>query len=170
MRFFLSHYRRAALICLAFLTLISVVMEAQAARIRAPLAAFESFDEALLHIVKTDADVTQTMRVRFAVSSQEQARGLMHVEHMADNEGMVFLMTKPRPVAFWMRDTLLPLDMIFVSPGGQISDIVTRTDTGSDAVTSRAHPISAVLEVKAGRAAAMGLAIGDHLRHAKVDF
>jgi uncharacterized membrane protein (UPF0127 family) len=170
MRFFAFLRRCAALLCLGFLGLGNPSFGAHAADIRAPLAAFETFDEAALKIWRTGAAPITSVRVRFAVSSDEQARGLMHVTQMADDEGMVFVMTKPRPVAFWMRNTRLPLDMIFIAPGGQIADIVTRMDTGSDAVTRIAQPMSAVLELKAGQAAALGLAVGDQLRHAKVDF
>ena len=168
MRFFAFHCRSVALICLGFLLLGGLGV--QAAEAPSPLAAFEDFDTARLHIFRAGDAPIASIRVRFAVAPEEQARGLMHVTHMADDEGMVFVMGKPRPVAFWMRHTLLPLDMIFIAPGGQISDIVTRTDTGSDAQTRIARPISAVLELKAGQAAARGLAVGDQIRHAKVDF
>lgn len=89
-----------------------------------------------------------------------QARGLMHVTHLAPDTGMLFVFDPPRKVGFWMRNTLIPLDIIFIDAEGRITSIVTRRDTNSDRLTTSRAPVAAVLEINAGRAAALGLATG----------
>lgn len=100
-------------------------------------------------------------QVTLADTPEKQARGLMFVEHLPPQNGMLFPMKPPRKARFWMRNTLIPLDMIFISPQGKIAQIVTRRDTQSDAPTESAAAVSAVLELNAGEAARLKIGIGD---------
>jgi uncharacterized membrane protein (UPF0127 family) len=84
----------------------------------------------------------------------------MHVTHLAPDTGMLFVFDPPRRVGFWMRNTLIPLDIIFIDAEGRITSIETRRDTNSDRLTTSRAPVAAVLEINAGRAAALGLATG----------
>jgi len=95
------------------------------------------------------------------------ARGLMHVAHLAPDTGMLFVFDPPRKVGFWMRNTHIPLDMIFIGEDGRIASIVTRHDTNSDRLTTSRKPVAAVLEIAAGRAAALGVAAGHIVRPIK---
>lgn len=110
------------------------------------------------------------LEVELADTPQEQARGLMFVKHMKPRTGMIFPMQPPRQAQFWMRNTLIPLDLIFILPGGTIGQIVTRLDTSSDRVTRSIDKVSAVLELNAGEAAALNIGIGDTVRMAGVRF
>lgn len=120
--------------------------------------------------ITTHAGQTIDLQVSFAISPEQQQRGLMYVEEMAANYGMVFLMQPPRQAHFWMRNTRLPLDMIFIAPGGRIARIVTLYDTNSDAVTSSQGLVSAVLEIAADGARQLGIQTGDQVSHKTVQF
>ena len=95
------------------------------------------------------------------------ARGLMHVPYLAPDTGMLFVFDPPRKVGFWMRKTRIPLDMIFIGADGRIASIVTRHDTNSDRLTTSRAPVAAVLEIAAGRAAALGVVTGHIVRPLK---
>ncbi len=120
--------------------------------------------------VTTSVGKTINLQVEFALSPEEQQHGLMHVDKIPANYGMVFLIDPPRSAHFWMRNTVLPLDMIFIAPGGRIERIVTRYDTNSDNVTSSQASVSAVLEIAADGARKLGIQAGDRVSHKLVQF
>jgi uncharacterized membrane protein (UPF0127 family) len=102
-------------------------------------------------------------RVELAASPQAQARGLMFRTELGDNEGMLFPSTVPEPRSFWMKNTPLSLDIIFVGPDGRILNIAADTVPYSlDSVTSDGAA-SAVLELRAGRAKELGIVPGDRV-------
>ena len=76
------------------------------------------------------------------------------------NDGMVFPYDPPQEVSFWMKNTLIPLDMIFIRPDGRIARITTARALDLTPVPS-GEPISAVLEIRGGRAAELGIRAGD---------
>ena len=79
---------------------------------------------------------------------------------------MLFDFKTARPVFFWMRNTVLPLDMIFIGPDGRILAIAAHTTPWSDAPVGPGNiPVLAVLEVNAGRSEALGIRPGDRVRH-----
>jgi len=100
-------------------------------------------------------------RVELARSSFEQARGLMYRKSMRPEEGMLFPMRPPRQANFWMHNTVIPLDIIFIGTDGRITNIA------ADAVPYDETPLPsdglamAVLELNGGRAAELGIAPGD---------
>jgi uncharacterized membrane protein (UPF0127 family) len=102
-------------------------------------------------------------RVELAASQQAQAKGLMFRTEMGDNEGMLFPSAVPEPRSFWMKNTPLSLDIIFVGADGRISNIAANTVPYSlDPVPSSGFA-SAVLELRAGRAAELGIVPGDRV-------
>jgi uncharacterized membrane protein (UPF0127 family) len=107
---------------------------------------------------------TQRFTVEVARSDAEQARGLMFRTVVAKGTGMLFPMTPPREASFWMKNTLIPLDMIFIRPNGTIARIAERTTPESLALVDSGEPVSAVLELAGGAAAAQGIAAGDRVR------
>ncbi len=117
-----------------------------------------------VEIVTLDGRV-QKINVRFALTPAEQQQGLMYISQLPAGHGMIFPMRPPRVAHFWMRNTLVPLDMIFIAPGGVIVKIATRHDTQSDKTTRSDQPVSAVLEIPAGQAAKWGIGVGDIVRH-----
>lgn len=99
--------------------------------------------------------------VEVARTPEEQRYGLMNRQSLAADRGMVFPYDPPQPVGFWMRNTLIPLDMIFIGPDGRILRIEANTVPLSlDPVVS-GGPVEAVLEIAGGRSAELGIATGD---------
>ncbi len=106
---------------------------------------------------------THHFTVRIADTPAAQQQGLMHVAHLPARTGMIFPMAPPRIASFWMRNTLIPLDMVFILPGGIIGQVVTRMDTRSDAQTTSIAKVSGVLELNAGETARLNIGVGDRL-------
>jgi uncharacterized membrane protein (UPF0127 family) len=128
----------------------------------APVATTEARALSALSI-KTAAD-TIPFQVEVARTAEEQARGLMYRTGLAAGRGMIFPMDPPRPASFWMKNTFIPLDIIFIRPDGTIARIAENTVPESlDQVVS-GEPVSAVLEIAGGEAARLGIAEGDRVR------
>lgn len=102
-----------------------------------------------------------TFRVEVARTGPEQARGLMFRTRMGADEGMIFPMDPPRGAAFWMRNTVIPLDIIFVGVDGRISNIAANAVPYSETPLPSVGEVRGVLELNAGRAAALGIVPGD---------
>jgi len=104
---------------------------------------------------------THSFRAELALTPAERARGLMFREELGENEGMFFLFFRPQFLSFWMRNTPLSLDIIFIGPDRRILNIAAYTVPYSlDSIPSVAPGI-AVLELRGGRAAELGIAPGD---------
>jgi hypothetical protein len=104
-------------------------------------------------------------RVELADTAEAQARGLMFRTALGDNEGMIFPSDVPQPRSFWMKNTPLSLDIIFIGADGRILNIAANTVPYSlDSVTSKGNA-SAVLELRAGRAAELGIVAGDRVTY-----
>jgi hypothetical protein len=105
-----------------------------------------------------------TVKVEIADDNAERARGLMFREQLAADAGMLFLFEQPQQLAFWMRNTYLPLDMIFIEPSMAILGIVENAEPRTD--TSRSVPGTSqyVLEVNAGFSRQHGLTPGTMVR------
>jgi uncharacterized membrane protein (UPF0127 family) len=102
-----------------------------------------------------------TFTVEVAGTSQEQAQGLMFRTELAPDAGMIFPFPTLKPASFWMKNTVIPLDIIFVRADGSIESIAANTTPYSlDAVSSQG-PVAAVLELAGGRAAQLGIKPGD---------
>ena len=107
------------------------------------------------------AGKTHRFTVEVAASPEQQKTGMMNRNSLAPDRGMIFPYDPPQPVAFWMKNTLIPLDMIFIAPGGKILRIeASAVPLSLDPVPS-GGPIEAVLELAGGRAAELGIKPGD---------
>jgi uncharacterized membrane protein (UPF0127 family) len=106
------------------------------------------------------------LSVEIAESPAEKARGLMFRRALADNEGMLFLYSEPQEVTMWMRNTYLPLDMVFIAKDGTVTRIAESTTPFSEEQIASEGPVLAVLEIKGGLAEKLGLKPGDRLLHA----
>lgn len=115
----------------------------------------------IIPLTVTRAGKALSFRVELARSADEQARGLMFRTSMGADEGMIFPMDPPRDASFWMRNTVMPLDIIFVGPGGRILNIAANTVPYSEAPVRSVGAVIAVLELNAGRAAQLGIVPGD---------
>lgn len=101
--------------------------------------------------------------VELARSNEEQAQGLMFREQLGPDRGMWFPMQPPRFVSFWMLNTLIPLDLLFVREDGTIARIAANATPLSRASIPSGEPVAGVLEIAGGRAAQLGIAAGDRL-------
>jgi uncharacterized membrane protein (UPF0127 family) len=111
--------------------------------------------------ITTAAGETHRFTVEVARTPEEQAHGLMDRQSMAPDRGMIFPYTPAQPVAFWMKNTLIPLDMVFISPGGRILRIEDSAVPLSLEPVGSGDAVEAVLELNGGRAAELGIAAGD---------
>ncbi|NBX74847.1 MAG: DUF192 domain-containing protein [Alphaproteobacteria bacterium] len=100
------------------------------------------------------------LRVDVATTPEAQARGLMFRQHLADDEGMLFLFHQPAMQTFWMKNTPLSLDIIFVGSDGRIINIAAHTTPESEQTYASLAPATAVVEVRAGLAARWGIGPG----------
>ena len=98
--------------------------------------------------------------VEVARTPREHSQGLMFRRRMAPDAGMLFVYDPPRPVSMWMRNTYLPLDMLFIAPDGRISRIVERTVPLSEENIPSRGTVRAVLELNAGTTARLGIEPG----------
>jgi uncharacterized membrane protein (UPF0127 family) len=98
--------------------------------------------------------------VEIAATAEQQERGLMFRKTLAGDRGMIFPYEPPQDVAFWMKNTLIPLDIIFIRTDGTIVRI-TRAKAQDLTPLPSGEPIAAVLEIRGGRAAELGIAEGD---------
>lgn len=102
-------------------------------------------------------------RVEVARTGAEQAKGLMFRTAMGENEGMIFPMNPPRLANFWMKNTVMSLDIIFIGINRRVLNIAANTTPYSEDAIPSAGQVSAVLELNAGRAAALGIRAGDRV-------
>lgn len=110
---------------------------------------------------------THHFTVEVARSSEEQQQGLMNRQSLAADRGMIFPMDPPRDASFWMKNTLIPLDMVFVRADGTIARIEENTVPLSlDPVLSM-EPVAAVLELAGGRSSELGIRAGDKVNWAR---
>ena len=116
--------------------------------------------------------VTAKARHGFTVeivdTDETRAKGLMFRKDMAPDHGMLFDFRREQPVWFWMKNTYLPLDMIFTRADGTILSIATDTTPLSEATVPSGGPVRFVLEVVAGTSARLGLRPGDRLVHPRM--
>ena len=103
--------------------------------------------------------------VEMAVTPEEQARGLMFRRELPEKQGMLFDFGREQPTSFWMKNTYIPLDMIFIRADGRILRVAENTVPHSEELVSSGGPVRAVLEVIAGTAKKLGIAPGDRVTH-----
>jgi uncharacterized membrane protein (UPF0127 family) len=102
--------------------------------------------------------------VEVARTPEQQERGLMFRTALPPMGGMIFPFDEARPARFWMRNTPLPLDIIFIRQGGTIARIAARATPQSLDLIESGEPVVAVLEIAGGEAARLGIAEGDRVR------
>lgn len=111
---------------------------------------------------------TSSFTVEFVDTDESRAKGLMFRKEMAEDHGMLFDFRREQPVWFWMKNTYLPLDMIFARADGVIVSIARDAVPLSEETISSGGSVRFVLEVVAGTAARLGVKPGDRLVHARI--
>ncbi len=103
---------------------------------------------------------THHFTVEVAATPEQQEKGLMFRRSLGADRGMIFPYEPPQEVAFWMKNTLIPLDIIYIRSDGTIVRI-TKAEAMDLAPLPSGEPIAAVLEIRSGRAAELGITEGD---------
>ena len=124
----------------------------------------KAFSRSTLKIATPDAQLHK-IDVWIADNDARRMRGLMYVEHMADDAGMLFIYPQPQPISMWMKNTHLSLDMLFVSANGRVDSIAENTKPMSTDTISSKGNVLAVIELKAGSAARLNIRPGAQVIH-----
>ena len=122
-----------------------------------------TFDKSKLSVITSTGQ--KNFEVEMAVSDQQQSQGLMYRRSMAANAGMLFDYGALRHIQMWMKNTYIPLDMIFIGPKGKIINIVERTIPHSESIISSKGRARAVLELNSGTVSRLGIKTGDTVIH-----
>ena len=125
------------------------------------VAAAQAGGEAKIEIISKTG--VHAFAVELANNDDERSRGLMFRKELPEGRGMLFDFQQDRPVEFWMHNTFISLDMIFITGDGRILRIAEKTEPFSDRLIPSGGPVRAVLEVIAGTARKDGLAPGDRV-------
>lgn len=94
---------------------------------------------------------------------ESRSQGLMYRTELADDAGMLFVFEQPAEVGFWMRNTFIPLDMIFIDRHGRIVRIHPQARPHDDTLIGSGQPVTHVLEINGGRAAELGIEAGQRM-------
>jgi len=116
-------------------------------------------------LVIESASGEQVFTIEVAATPEEQRRGLMFRRSLAPDAGMLFPHAPPRQAHFWMRNTYISLDLLFIGPDGRIESIRADAIPHDETPLSSRGDVIAVLEILAGEAARRGIATGDRVRH-----
>jgi uncharacterized membrane protein (UPF0127 family) len=116
-----------------------------------------------------DADSTLRFTVEIADDAGERAQGLMNRESMAKFAGMLFVYDTPQPVAFWMRNTLIPLDMLFFDGSGRLERIKVNATPHDETPIPGGDDIRYVLEINGGLSQVLGIEPGAVIRSPALD-
>jgi uncharacterized protein len=107
----------------------------------------------------------QVFSVEVMRTDEERAKGLMFRKELPEGRGMLFDFTPEQNVSMWMKNTLIPLDMIFIQSDGRILRIAENTEVQSEKIIPSGGPVRGVLEVIAGTAKKLGIKPGDRVGH-----
>jgi uncharacterized protein len=111
----------------------------------------------------------QPFSVEVMRTDEERERGLMFRKELAEGRGMLFDFRPEQNVSMWMKNTLIPLDMIFIQSDGRILRIAENTQVESETIIPSGGPVRGVLEVIAGTAKKLGIRPGDRVAHPLFD-
>jgi uncharacterized protein len=103
--------------------------------------------------------------VELARTPEQQQLGLMFRPSLAPDAGMLFDFGETRTADFWMKNTLIPLDMLFITADGRVADIHEHAEPLSEAIIESHVPVRAVLELKGDTVAQLGIRVGDVVHH-----
>ena len=113
----------------------------------------------------TSSGQEHSIEVEVATALREKQLGLMFRTQLADGKGMLFPYEAPQEVTMWMRNTYIPLDMVFIRADGVVHRIEKRAEPMSERIIASDGEVTAVLELAGGAADRLGLKVGDRVRH-----
>jgi uncharacterized membrane protein (UPF0127 family) len=137
------------------------------ALVAAPAAAQQglaTFERGSLTLVSADG-TERAFDIELALTPQQQSQGLMYRQSLAPDAGMLFIYRPTRLVTMWMKNTVIPLDMLFIAEDGEVVKVVERAVPFSLATISSGEPVRAVLEINGGTVKRLEIRPGDRIVH-----
>lgn len=134
----------------------------------APSAAFAQATQSpstLEGLTIVSGDTRHVFQVEVMRTPDQRARGLMHRNYMPADRGMLFDFARTEPVAMWMQNTFITLDMLFIRADGTIARIAERTEPLSTRTIPSGEPVLSVLEINGGVSEKLGIKPGDRVEH-----
>jgi uncharacterized protein len=122
------------------------------------------FPRSAMQIATPDARL-HNFKIWIADSDQRRARGLMFVKHIGEDEGMLFIYPQAMRASMWMKNTFIPLDMLFVAADGKVMQVVHNTEPQSLKTIESDSEVTAVIELKGGTASKLHIAKGARVMH-----
>lgn len=129
-----------------------------------PLAACSSDNALTVHTAKGD----YTFGIEVVDTDAGRQKGLMFRQSLAADKGMLFDFKEDRPVSFWMMNTFIPLDMIFIRPDGVVANVHVNARPQDPTSIPSEGPVMFVLEIPGGRSVEIGLKAGDTVSHPRI--
>ena len=157
---------RAWPVALALL-LASLTLRLAAAAIEPPHESLEGFPQADLAVAASGK--THAFRVWVAATEPHRVQGLMWVRELKSHHGMLFVFDAPQVASFWMKNTFIPLDMLFIGPDNRVIRIAANTTPLSLAPVDSLGVVRAVLELRGGTVERLGIAPGARVTSAALD-
>lgn len=164
-----SSSRRGILIFLGILVVLFLVYtwysrEDRDPVIVAPRVAEPQFvQEGMLSFTKADGDTIKTITIEIADNTDERIQGMMYRSGMAEDQGMLFIFEREEEQSFWMKNTRISLDILYVNSQMEIITIYRHTQPYSESPIPSFKPAQYVVEVKAGFCDAFGIEEGDRV-------
>jgi len=121
---------------------------------------------ALESLAIVSGDKRHAFQVEVMRTPEQRARGLMHRRYLPADRGMLFDFERVEPVAMWMENTFIPLDMLFIRADGTIVRIAENTEPLSRRTIPSGEPVLSVLEINGGISRTLGIKAGDRIEHA----
>lgn len=115
----------------------------------------------VIPVTITHAGKGYVFKAELAQSPQEQAKGLMFRTALGPDEAMLFPFDPPKVASFWMKNTVIPLDLVFIAPDGRVTNIAPQAKPYDESKLQSVGVVKAVLEIPGGRAKELGIAAGD---------
>ena len=150
---------------LAVALMLLPALQPSLARAQQALLELSSYPRADLAIRSRQPAATHEFRIWVAQTPQQQAQGLMFVRDLPPNEGMLFIHPTPRVASMWMKNTFIPLDMVWIDSRGRIAAIHANTTPHSLDTVSAPMKVKAVLELRGGETARRSIRVGDTVHH-----
>jgi uncharacterized protein len=134
----------------------------------ASLSAPATLAQTLEPLVVISGDERHVFQVELATTPAERSRGLMYRRSMPADHGMLFDFEREEMVSMWMRNTYIPLDMLFIRTDGSVARIAQHTEPLSERTISSGEPVRFVLELNAGTSAQLGILPDDVVEHSLI--
>ena len=139
--------------------LLACALPAASARAAEPARLLDGFRRA--HAMIETRHKCQLLEIYLALTPEQRAQGLMFIRELSEFEGMLFPGSTPSVLNMWMKNTYIPLDMLFIRADGKLAGIAANTTPFSEDTIQSPEPVTGVLELNGGFAARHGVAKGD---------